>query len=141
MLSLGLGYIGLDFENPPGDLTDVSRESIPQDQRDYWDFAHEMAIGDIVLIIAHHHPTALVRVVGEYNYVREPEAAIGAWFRHFRKIEVLGHYADLVTNPKDWEKLTMTDTISVLNDRAGISWQLIDRWLQDPTVKEDSDLG
>ena len=26
MKSLGLGYVGLDFQNPPGDLTDVKRE-------------------------------------------------------------------------------------------------------------------
>lgn len=62
MKSLGLGYIGLDFANPPGDLTDVTRESLEVGQRDYWDFAHSMQVGDKVLIVAHHYPSALAEV-------------------------------------------------------------------------------
>lgn len=54
MKSLGLGYIGLDFSDPPGDLSDVARSDIPAAQRDYWDFAHSMKVGDQVLVIAHH---------------------------------------------------------------------------------------
>ena len=52
MTSIGKGFIGLDFKQPPGDLTDVSADDIPVEQRDYWDFAHKMDIGDYVLIIA-----------------------------------------------------------------------------------------
>lgn len=128
--SLGLGYIGLDFRKPPGDLTDVNSSDIPKDQRDYWDFAHKLAIDDYVLIIAHHYPVALVKVTGKYNYIREPEQEIGVWFRHFRRIEIVGYYADFVTNPSKWGKNTMTDTISVLNTRTGISFKLIDKWLK-----------
>ena len=127
--SLGLGYIGLDFADPPGDLSDVSKENIDPLQQDYWDFAHIMNVGDIVLIVAHHFPCALVKVVGEYNYIRNPEQEIGVWFRHFRKIEVLGYYADLVTNPKQWEKTVMTDTISILRNPDTISLTLIKTWL------------
>lgn len=129
MKSLGLGYIGLDFAEPPGDLTDVDRDSIPAAQRDYWDFAHTMSTGDMVLIVAHHYPCALVRVTGKYNYIRSPHKDLGVWFRHFRRVDVLGYYADLVTNPANWEQTTMADTISVLNTPTSKSYLLIERWL------------
>ena len=129
--SLGLGYIGLDFADPPGDLTDVAPEDIDKTQRDYWEFAHTMQVGDIVLVVAHHYPCALVRVSGPYNYIRSPENELGVWFRHFRRVEVIGYYADLVTNLSEWEKTIMTDTISVLNDPNGLSYRLMARWLAD----------
>ncbi|MEQ9566018.1 MAG: hypothetical protein RLN85_09430, partial [Pseudomonadales bacterium] len=122
---LGLGYIGLDFANPPGDLTDVDPATIPQTQRDYADFAHTMGVQDVVLVVAHHYPHALARVIGEYNYIRNPHEELGVWFRHFRKVEVLGYYSDLVTNPNSWQQTTMTDTISILRDTSSISYQLI----------------
>ena len=128
MKSLGLGYIGLDFANPPGDLTDVEAHQIEKSQRDYWEFAHTMQVGDVVLIVAHHYPCALAEVVSEYNYIRNPEPELDVWFRHFRRVNVLGYYADYITNPASWEKTTMTDTISVLHDADGISYQLIQRW-------------
>ena len=128
MKSLGLGYIGLDFADPPGDLTDVDRDSIPTGQRDYWEFAHTMAEGDLVLVIAHHYPCALVRVTGNYNYIRVPHKELGVWFRHFRRVEVLSYYADFVTNPVEWEQTKMTDTISVLHTPTSKSFTLIKRW-------------
>ncbi|MBC7625183.1 MAG: hypothetical protein H7232_17590 [Aeromicrobium sp.] len=126
--SLGLGYIGLDFANPPGDLTDVERGAIDATQRDYWDFAHKMTAGDLVLVIAHHYPVALVEVTGVYNYIRRPDEEVGVWFRHLRRVRVLGYYADFRTNPAEWEKNTMTDTIAELTTETGISYQLIERW-------------
>lgn len=128
MKSLGLGYIGLDFANPPGDLTDVAVHQIDRTQRDYWEFAHTMQVGDLVLVIAHHYPCALVEVRCDYNYIRNPEHEIGVWFRHFRRVKVLGYYADYNINPATWEKTIMTDTISVLHSSDGISYQLIERW-------------
>ncbi len=129
MKSLGLGYIGLDFANPPGDLTDVEPGDIQQGQRDYWDFAHTMQVGDLVLVVAHHYPCALVRVSGDYNYIRNPKTELSVWFRHFRRVAVLSYYADFETNPLRWEKTTMTDTISALHKEDGISYQLIERWV------------
>jgi hypothetical protein len=128
---LGLGYIGLDFADPPGDLTDVTPEDIDKTQRDFWEFAHTMQAGDLVLVVAHHYPCALVRVNSPYNYIRSPQNELGVWFRHFRRVEVIGYYADLVTNPNEWEKTIMTDTISVLNDPNGLSYRLMIRWLAD----------
>jgi hypothetical protein len=127
--SLGAGFIGLDFANPPGDLTNVGAENIELSQRDYWDFAHTLAVGDLVLIIAHHHPFALARVSGPYNYIRTPVNHIGVWFRHFRAVEDVRYYSDFVTNPRSWERLVMTDTISILRDTSSASYRLIERWL------------
>ena len=129
MKSLGLGYIGLDFLNPPGDLTDVKRDDIDIKQRDYWDFAHDMKLGDKVLVVAHHYPCALVEVTGEYNYIRRPEDELGVWFRHLRRVQVLGYYADFKTNPSAWEQTTMTDTISRLKNHDSVSYKLIQQWL------------
>ena len=129
MRSLGLGYIGLDFANPPGDLTDVDRENIPVGQRDYWEFAHTMSNGDVVLVVAHHYPCALARVTGNYNYIRAPHQELGVWFRHFRRVDVLGYYADFVINPAKWEQIKMTDTISSLHTSTSKSYLLIKRWL------------
>jgi hypothetical protein len=128
MKSLGLGYIGLDFANPPGDLTDVAQDQIEPLQRDYWEFAHTMKIGDLVLVVAHHYPCALTEVISEYNYIRDPEIELGVWVRHFRRVKVLAYYADYRTNPATWEKTTMTDTISILHSTDGISYQLIEAW-------------
>lgn len=133
--ALGLGLIGLDFAEPPGDLTDVDPSAIERTQRDYWDFAHRMAIGDVVLISAHHYPFALAEITGRYNYIRSPEE-LKVWFRHFRRVSVLGYYADLVTNPKAWEKITMTDTISILHDPQSKSFQLISFWLEKLKAKK-----
>src|SRR5688500_8105364 len=81
--SVAAGFIGLDFKEQPGDLLQVMRESLGAGERDYWDFAHRMATGDRVLLIVHHRPYALVTVTGDYNYIAEPEPALGVWFRHF----------------------------------------------------------
>ena len=126
--SLGRGYIGLDFSNRLGDLTNVDPASIPPAQRDYVEFAHTMALDDLVLIVAHHYPHALARVIGDYNYIRRPDEELGVWFRHFRRVEVLGYYADYETNPANWKRTTMTDTISILRNRRGISYTLIEKW-------------
>lgn len=127
--SLAAGFIGLDFANPPGDLTSVKAADIEMSQRDYWEFAHTMSEGDIVLVIVHHHPFSLARVSGPYNYIRSPVHHIGVWFRHFRAVEDVRYYADFVTNPSSWEHLVMTDTISILKDTSSASYRLIERWL------------
>lgn len=126
--SLGLGYIGLDFRNPPGDLMVVEPESVDSNQRNYLDLAHTMAVDDLVLVMAHHYPHALVRVKGEYNYIREPEEELGVWFRHFRRVEILGYYSDFEKNPENWISITMPATIGVLNTPESESFRLIERW-------------
>jgi hypothetical protein len=126
--SLAAGYIGLDFSADIGDLMSTLQSALPENQKDYWAFAHEMALGDRVLIMAHHFPFALVTIEGTYNFIREPVPEIGVWFRHFRKVNDIRFYADFITNALNWESITMTDTISPLRDRNSKSYQLIDSW-------------
>ncbi|MBK7449103.1 MAG: hypothetical protein IPJ47_06620 [Anaerolineales bacterium] len=79
------------------DLKTISQETLPENQKNYWACAHEMQIGDHVLLFAHHFPLALVHVAGEYNYIREKAPEIGVWFRHFRKIDDIRYYG--ITSP------------------------------------------
>jgi len=130
VMSLSAGYIGLDFEAAIPDLLTIEQEALPEKHRNYWSFAHEMAIGDYVLLFAHHFPFALVRVCGDYNYIREGAAKIGVWFRHFRSVDDVRYYGDYVPNARSWEPLTMTATITPLRERSSASYQLIERWLQ-----------
>jgi hypothetical protein len=126
--SLAAGFVGLDFETDPGDLTRASTAQLPEAGKDYGLFAREMAEGDEVLIIVHHFPFALTRVTGPYNYVRHVCPELGIWFRHFRRVDKTRFYADLVTNAQKWEQLTMTDTISPLRDPGSLSYRWIESW-------------
>lgn len=127
--SISAGYIGLDFVTDVPDLLTVTQEILPENQRNYWAFAHEMKEGDQVLLFAHHFPLALVRVAGPYNYIRSIAPEIGVWFRHFRKIDDIRYYGDFITDARKWEYISMTATITPLRDPESKSYQLIDEWL------------
>ncbi len=127
--SLSAGYVGLDFSEPVADLKTVSQDTLPEKQRNYWAFANEMGIGDRILLFAHHFPCALVRISGEYNYIRSAAPEIGVWFRHFRSVDDIRYYSDFVTNAHKWQPLTMTATITPLRDNKSASFQLIELWL------------
>ena len=126
--SLAAGFIGLDFAKDVGDMLRIKQQALPIHHRDYYAFAHKMRIGDLVLVITHHFPFALVQVTGDYNYIRTPEPELGVWFRHFRRVDNVHYYADFVTNAAAWEKITMTDTISPLHDTDSASYRLIELW-------------
>jgi len=134
--SLAAGYIGLDFAGDIPDLMTITQSDLPSNQRNYWGFAHEMDIGDRVLLFAHHYPFALARVSGPYNYIRNKAAEIGVWFRHFRRVDDVRYYGDFVTNPRDWERLVMTATITPLRAADSGSVELIDRWLGVTTAEK-----
>ena len=127
--SLSAGYIGLDFAEDIPDLKTVSQASLPENQRNYWAFANEMEVGDRVLLFAHHFPFALVKVSGEYNYIRSAVPELGVWFRHFRAISEARYYGDFQTNARNWRPLTMTATITPLRDKESESFVLIEEWL------------
>ncbi|HUO43390.1 MAG TPA: hypothetical protein VMT94_00580 [Burkholderiales bacterium] len=127
--SLSAGYIGLDFAVDVPDLTTVAQSELPENQRNYWAFAHEMKVGDHVLLFAHHFPFALAKVSGEYNYVRAAVPELGVWFRHFRAVEDVRYFGDFITNARTWPQITMTATITPLRNTDTESHQLIERWL------------
>lgn len=123
--SLAAGYIGLGFNTDPGDLTKLQKNEYSGGQQDYLRFAHEMEVGDPVLIITHHFPFAVAEVEGEYNYIRNPVSDLGVWFRHFRAVTKVRYYGDHQTNSHESERLTMTNTISPLRDPDSKSYRLI----------------
>lgn len=59
-------------------------------------------MGDVVLIMAHNFPFALVTVSGDYNYIRTPDPEIGVWFRHFRRI-IYSRAGASARRPRDWD--------------------------------------
>jgi hypothetical protein len=127
--SLAAGFIGLDFADEVGDLLRAQQADLPDGQKDYWAFAHEMQEDDYVLIMAHHFPFALARITGDYTYISSAVPEIGVWFRHFRKISDVRYYADHVTNARQWNQIVMTDTISPLRNPDSQSYRLIASWL------------
>lgn len=65
------------------------------------------------MVVARHYPRALVPITGPNSYIRASKEELGVWFRHFRKVQLLGYYANLATRPTKWEKTIMTNTISL----------------------------
>lgn len=127
--SLSAGYVGLDFGHDVPDLLSLPQTALPENQRNYWAFAHEMQVGDRVLLFAHHFPFALARIAGDYNYVRAAVPELGVWFRHFRPVDDIRYFGDFITNASTWEPITMTATITPLRDPQSESYKLIQRWL------------
>lgn len=126
---LTAGYIGLDFAEDIPDLLTVNQSDLPENQRNYWAFAHQMQIGDRVLLFAHHYPFALVRVVGTYNYIRNRTPELGLWFRHFRAVDDVRYFADFVKDARTWPRIVMTATITPLRRSDSESYRLIHDWL------------
>lgn len=126
---LAKGLIGLDFAADVPDLFAVNQADLPENQRQCWAFAHEMEVGDRVLLFAHHFPFALVRVSGPYNYIRTRVPELGVWFRHFRTVDDVRYYGDFNTNARSWESIVMTATITPLRDSQSASFRLIETWL------------
>jgi hypothetical protein len=127
--SLSAGYIGLDFVTEVPDLLTIPQSALPENQRNYWSFAHEMEVGDWVLLFTHHFPFALARIAGPYNSIRSTAPEIGIWFRHFRRVDEIRYYGDFTTNARNWESITMTATLTPLREPGSASFQLIERWL------------
>lgn len=127
--SLTAGYVGLDFSVPVPDLLTVARDALPKTQRNYWAFAHEMKVGDYALLFTHHFPFALVRISGDYNYIRAAAPEIGVWFRHFRPVDDVRYFGDWIKTAHDWPKITMTATITPLRGKTTASYKLIEAWL------------
>ncbi|AFY69496.1 hypothetical protein Pse7367_1199 [Thalassoporum mexicanum PCC 7367] len=132
--NLMAGYIGLDFDDPDGqicDLRQVDKDLIIEKQRYYRQFESPMKIGDIVLVVAHNIPFALVTVKGEYEYIGKAGAKkLGLHNRHVRAVGDIRYYGDYIVNPENWEKITTTGTIAPITDPETDSYRLVDRWLK-----------
>ena len=94
------GMIGLDFRTDVGDLRNPTG-SIETNQLDYRLFESEMKPGDLVLVMAHHIPLALVEISSDYVYIPTAREDFDVWFRHIRFVKNIRLYADWISNPKD----------------------------------------
>lgn len=132
--SIAKGFIGLDFkkESNAGDLLRLQDDDSLGYQKSYLPFAREMNIGDIVLIISHHNPIAVVKITSEYNYIRQVIPELGIWFRHFRQIDKdnIIYYSDFETNKNNYVSIKMTNTISPLRNDDTQSIQLIHEMIE-----------
>ena len=95
---LAANLIGLDFTRPVGDLRKTNKASLGT-QKYYWAFYSEMAPNDLVLILVRKFPTTLVRVVGQYDHIDNPEDEL---FRHRREVADVRYYGDFQKNPHEW---------------------------------------
>jgi hypothetical protein len=129
--SLAAGYIGLDFSGSVPDMLTIEKDALPEKARNYWAFAHDMEIGDYVLVFCHHFPFALVRVAGEYNHIRASIPENSVWFTHFRKVDEIQYYGDRrgCTDARNWPYITMTATITPLKSEDKMCFKLIEDWL------------
>jgi len=124
--SLCAGYVGLDFKWDIGDLEKANKEDLPPGEKVLWAFAHEMKIGDHVLVFVHHYPFALAEVCGKYNYIKTPVPEIGVWFRAVCNVR---YFADFKTDMSSWKPLTMTATLTPLRSEDSGSQKLVREWL------------
>ena len=90
----------LNKESNAGDLLTLQDDDKLGYQKSYLPFARDMKIGDIVLIVSHHNPIAIVKITSDYNYIRQVIPELGIWFRHFRQIDKdnIIYYSDFETN-------------------------------------------
>ncbi len=135
---LAANFIGLDFGDYPGptrpgddvgDLLRADPASLPESQRGFRAFATEMQEGDYVLVTAHNFPFALCRVAGGYNYVREIPPELKVWFLHFRRVDDVRYFGDLITDAHAWQRIPTPHTLDPVRDESGPVFQLIRRWL------------
>lgn len=132
--SISKGFIGLDFkqESNAGDLLTLQDDDRLGYQKSYLPFARDMKIGDIVLIVSHHNPIAIVKITSDYNYIRQVIPELGIWFRHFRQIDKdnIIYYSDFETNKNNYQSIIMTNTISPLKNDDSQSMQLIQEMIK-----------
>jgi|JI10StandDraft_1071094.scaffolds.fasta_scaffold1514436_1 hypothetical protein len=126
--SLSAGFVGLGFREDPGDLTKINPQDVTlsNNENTYW-VIKDIQPGDLILIMSHHYPYALVKVAEGYNYIKNPVPELGIWFNHFVRIdrEFTKYYSDYITNPNDWQYITTTMTIQPLKNDETISMGVI----------------
>ena len=124
--SIAKGFIGLGFAKDVGDLLKLNSITELGKQSVYLPFATQMKKDDLVLVMSHHNPLAVVKITSEYNYIRKVLPELGVWFNHFRTIakDSSIYYSDVITNVKEQESIVMTTTLSSLSQNTQ-SYQLI----------------
>ncbi len=94
----------------------------------YLKFAHEINIGDYVLIAPHSAPLALCVVASDYICDRLAKGREGIVFRHFRFVKSHTFFAHVFSRKEwpDWN-LSGQGTIGQINERNQ-AFELIEKW-------------
>jgi len=131
---LGMNYVGVDFEEDPGDLTKISSEELNTKKytnpNNFRAFASEVLENDYILIMLHNMPHALVTEIQDYNYIKNQVEEMGIWFRHFRRFMKISYFGDIYKSKNDLlnSSLIMTNTFSGVTEDSE-SGRLITEWL------------
>ncbi|RTZ70841.1 MAG: hypothetical protein DSZ30_00035 [Aquificaceae bacterium] len=95
-------------------------------------FVHEMKLGDIVLVRKGKTPIALVEVISDYFMDNSKGEDGEPWFRHRRKVKVLGYFDE----DKAKLKLSFNEfpvvqgTLQKLINAETPSYRAIDEWVK-----------
>lgn len=109
---LAAGYVGLGFDNDPGDLAALPASDLDTKTNNIHAFVHEIQREDRIVIFSRNRPLAMVSDIGPYNFIREPVPELRIWFRHFRQFSKLSWYADAIGNTPPEPQIVMTNTFS-----------------------------
>lgn len=127
--SISAGFVGLGFDEDPGDLTKVTpdKAQLSNNEHSYWEILN-IQKGDFILVMSHHYPFALVQVEEGYNYIKKPVHELGIWFNHFVRIDKLAtrYYSDYITNPANWTKIVAIMTLQKLVKTDTLSYAVIE---------------
>ena len=134
--SLPVRLIGFNFRQDPGDLWLVTRLTAEVSKNEV-EFATQMKVGDMVLVLVHQYPFALATIDSDYYYLRTPDPSgdeklvlrvLGVWFNHFRRVRDVKYYADWVKDPLAWPRFLKCPTIQRLIDPNSALYKLIKKW-------------
>jgi hypothetical protein len=127
--SLAAGFIGLDFNEERGDLTNLDQNKLETRTNNIKAFVYEILREVAALIYLHHSPFALVMEIEEYNFIKKPVPALDIWFKHFRSVGKVSFYSDVFkrTRTRD-SKLKMPNTFSDESTDSE-SGKLIAEWI------------
>ena len=124
---LANGIIGLDFGKETKNLKIANTSILPRNEKRFVPFATEMKSNDIVLIMSHNKPLALVEVIGEYVYIAGYRQS-PVWCNHYRPAKVLSYYADWRGGTEYLNDIGKSSTIQKINDQAGSFYRFVNKW-------------
>ena len=124
---LAHGFIGLDFGKETKNLEIADISLLPPSEKRFVPFAKEMKSGDIVLIMSHNKPLALVKVIGEYVYIAGYRQS-SVWCHHYRPVKVLGYYADWGGGTEYLKSIGKSSTIQKIEKQTGPFYKFVDEW-------------
>ena len=124
------GYIGLDFGEEVGDLRTADTSHLAQSEKLFVQIESSMKSGDIVLIMSHNKPFALVEVIGKYVYI-DDYRKLSVWCPHLRPVRVLDYYADWGGGTGHLTGREKSSTIQSIKKQDGKFYPFVHEWFVD----------